>query len=399
MAPKNQPKYMKKRNLKLFYLHELLYQFSDMMLVMVLPVFIYKTFQSLSAVFLFVMIWNVIHGILFLPVFNLAMKWKHPKFFMMMGVLFYMAAQSIFSLITPQTKWLIIPAIFAYAFYISFYWMVRHWFISINSDYKKIGKQMSIVYLLKTIVAFLAPIVGGAVSVLASFNAAFLVGILASALSLIPIALFSAPPHTEKVSYKNLTAILKRKEIRAMSPSYFCEGASFVMVAYPWTLAFAIFIGSILDLGILVGFTTLITGLTIWATGLWFDKRSRASLLTLLSKFRMLTVLGYTTVCFFPNIVYVWLIEFLNRLAYTSQGTVSDSYLYAYGNKLSPVDFMLVREILIISARFSMSAILALVFYFFPASALWIVLFFGSFTVLGIMYAKKGDHQLTDKAS
>jgi len=216
---------------------------------------------------------------------------------------------------------------------------------------------------------------------------------------LIPIALFDAPPHTEKVSYKKFIAALNRKEIKAMSPSYFCEGASFVMISYTWTLAFAIFIGSIMDLGLLVGFTTLITGLLIWTTGRWFDKRSRASLITLLSKLRMLAVMGYTTVYFFPNIAYVWLIEFLNRLAYTTQGTVSDSYLYAYGNKISPVDFMLVRELFIISARFSVSALLALTFYFFPASALWIVLFFGSFAALGIMYAKKSDHYLADKTS
>lgn len=385
---------MKQRNIKLFYLHELFYQFSDMMLVMVLPVFIYKTFSSITAVFLFVMTWNVIHGILFLPIFNLAMKWKHPKYFMMMGVVFYMGAQAVFSLMTPHSKWLLIPAIFLYAFYISFYWMVRHWFISVNSDYRAVGRQMSIVYLLKTIVSFIAPIVGGAVA-FANFNAAFLVGVTASAFSLIPIALFNAQPHPEKVSLKKFTAALTRKEISPIRLSYFCEGASFLLIAYTWTLIFAIFIGSIMDLGLLVGFTTLITGLLIWVTGQWFDKRSRAGLLTLLSKLRMLTVMAYTTVYFFPNIAYVWLIEFFNRLAYTTQGTVTDSYLYAYGNKLSPVDFMLVREFYIVIARLSVSAVLALVFYFLPASTLWFVLFFGAFAALGIMYAKKSDHHLS----
>lgn len=385
---------MNKRNLKLFYVHELLYQFSDMMLVMVLPVFIYRTFHSVSAVFVFVMAWNVIHGICFLPVFNLAMKLKHPKYFMMIGMVFYMAAQSTFSLMTPQSKWLLAPAILLYGLYISFYWMVRHWFISVNSEFKAIGRQMSIVYVLKTLVAFISPIVGGAVSATFSFNAAFWVGILASALSLIPISLFNAQPHPEKVSFKRLIANVKRKEIRPMTPSYFSEGASFVLIAYTWTLAFAIFIGSILSLGLLVGFTTLITGVTIWVAGHWFDKRSRAGLLTFLSKVRMLTVLAYTSVYFYPNLIYVWLIEFLNRLAYTAQGTVSDSYLYAYGNRISPVDFMLTRELFIVIARFSLSAILAAVFFFEPASALWIVLIFGSFSALGIMYAKKSDHHL-----
>jgi hypothetical protein len=79
---------MKSKNLRLFYIHELLFQFSDSMLVIVLPVFIYKLFGSISAVFLFTFTWNLIYSILFIPVFNLAMKLKNPKYFMAIGMIF-----------------------------------------------------------------------------------------------------------------------------------------------------------------------------------------------------------------------------------------------------------------------------------------------------------------------
>jgi len=166
---------MNNRNLKLFYLHELLFQFSDTMLVLVLPIFMYRLFGSISAVFLLIMAWNLIHGLLFLPVFNLAMKSGRPKYFMMTGVIFYISALYLFSLTTATNKIMILPALIVFSLYISFYWMVRHWFISVNSDYKVIGRQMSIVFIIQTMIAFVAPIAGGAISYFISFNAAFLI--------------------------------------------------------------------------------------------------------------------------------------------------------------------------------------------------------------------------------
>jgi len=387
-------KYMQNRNLKLFYLHELLFQFSDTMLMLVLPIFIYRLFNSVSAVFLFVMAWNLIHGLLFLPVFNLAMKWKQPKYFMMAGIVFYIAALSLFSLTTAQNKAMIIPAVVMYSLYISFYWMVRHWFIGVNSDYKVIGRQMSIVFIIQTLIAFVAPIIGGAVSFLISFNATFIIGICSGLISLIPIVLFDAPANTEKYSYKKLLQTLKQEEVRAVSPGYFWEGVSFTAITNTWVLIFAIFIGSIMDLGILIGCTTLITGLIIWLTGMWFDKKSRANLLIRISRIRTLTIMAYATIYFMPHMAYVWVVEFLNRLMLTMQNTVLSSYLYAYGNKINPVNFMLSREVYLNISRFVTAAILAIAFHFLPETYLWLVIFLGSFAMFGMTYAARSDHHL-----
>ena len=254
---------------------------------------------------------------------------------------------------------------------------------------------MSIIFLIRTLIAFIAPIVGGAVSFIISFNATFVIGIIAGTASLIPIALFHAAPHPEKYSLKKVRQALKRKEVRAVSPGYFWEGACFISTNIVWILIFAIFIGNILDLGLLIGFTTLITGMTIWFTGMWFDKRSRAKLLTHITKMRTVTCMAYATIFFFPSIVYIWVVEFINKLMFTTQYTVLDSYLYAYGNKINPVDFMLSREVYLNISRFITAGILAITFYFLPETYLWLVIFLGSFTILGMTYAKRSDHHLT----
>jgi len=201
---------MKKRNLRLFYFHELLFQFSETMMVLVLPIFIYRIFDSVSAVFIFILAWNLIHGALFLPIFNLAMKLKQPKYFMIVGIVFYMISLYLFSQVTQSTLIMIVPATIVYSLYISFYWVIRHWFISVNSDYKVIGRQMSIVFLIRTLIAFVSPIIGGAMSFIVSFNATFALSVVAGAVSLIPIALFHAPSHPERYTLKKLEQALNR---------------------------------------------------------------------------------------------------------------------------------------------------------------------------------------------
>lgn len=386
---------MKERNLKLFYLHELLFQFSDSMLIIVLPIFIYQLFDSIAAAFFFILAWNIIHAALFLPIFDRAMKWKRPKLFMMAGIIFYISSLACFSQATPESKVWIIPATLLFALYVSFYWMVRHWFISVNSDYKVIGRQMSIIFLIRTGISFVAPIVGGAISQLVSFNVTFLLGVIGGFLSLIPILLFNAPPTQERYNAKALRVILNKPEIKAISGAYFWEGISLVTIHNAWVLIFAIYIGNILDLGLLVGFTALLTGITIWFTGIWFDKKGRAKLLTKVCRARSLAVMAYLSIIFFHSLSYVAVIEFLNKLLSTMQGTIMESYFYAYGNKVHPINFMLSREAYLNISRIVSAGILGVSFMFLSAQWLWAVLLTGAISVLGIVQLKKSDHLLS----
>lgn len=385
---------MKNRNLKLFYFHELLFHFSNSMLTLVLPVFIYRTFGSVSLVFGFIVGWNLIHGILYLPVFNVAMKLRKAKYFMMMGILFYLISLLFFSVVTKNQPIMMVPATVFYSFYISFYWTFRHWFMAVNTDHMRVGKQMSIISLIQTCISFISPIVGGMVSILVSFHATFLVGVIALALSLWPIALFSMEAHPEPYSLEKIKNMLKKKEIKSVSPGYFCEGIVDIAVNNVWLLIFAIFIGNILDLGLLVGFATLITAIAIWLAGKWFDQKERVRLITRVTHMRAVGVMTYASIFFFQNIAYIWLITFINKLTTTIQQLILDSYLYAYGNKLNPVEFMLSREFYLNISRLLTSGILAIIFYVAPPEGLWIVIFLGSLAVLGMLRVRKNDHFL-----
>ena len=201
---------MKKRNLRLFYLHELFFQFSDSMLVVVTPVFLYKLTNSISAVFVFIFLWNAIHSIIFIPVFNLAMKLKKPKLFMIFGVLFYITSQLLLGSTTSDNLYLLIPAVFTFACYVSFYWMIKHWFFSVNVDLERMGKQMSMIGIIRMLISFIAPITAGLLSYFISFNSTYLLGAGASICGLIPILLFYAPPHTENINFRKILKTIWR---------------------------------------------------------------------------------------------------------------------------------------------------------------------------------------------
>ncbi len=385
---------MKTRNLKLFYIHEAIFQFSDTMLIIVLPIFIYKLFGSISAVFAFTFVWNVFYAFLFIPVFNLAMKSKKPKYFMAMGMIFYVISLWFFGQTTTESIRMIIPATIFLTLYVSFYWMLRHWFFSVNVDFQKVGKQMSWLAIIKIVTGFLAPIIGGWVSFVVSFNATFIIGSVAGLLSLIPILFFYAPAHGETYSFKKVKAMLQKPELKAIRPAYFWEGFTQHFISNAWVLAFALFIGNIRDLGILVGVTTLIATILTRLSGHWFDKRERTTILSRLTFIRSLGAFLYASVGIYPPLIYVWSVQLFNRFAETMHQTFADSYLYAYGSKVHPIDFNLNREIYLTIARLISSAILAIAFLFLPATYLWLMIAIGAFMLMGWLTLKRSDYLL-----
>ncbi|MBU1017787.1 hypothetical protein KKA33_02035 [Patescibacteria group bacterium] len=385
---------MKQRNLRLFYIHEALFQFGDTMLIIVLPIFIYKLFHSISAVFAFTFIWNVFYAILFIPIFNIAMKSGKPKYFMAMGMVFYVMSLWFFGQTTTDNIRMIIPATIFMTLYISFYWMIRHWFFASNTDYQKIGKQMSWLAIIKIVTGFIAPIIGGWVSFSVSFNATFVLGSIAGLLSLFPILFFRAPAHDGTYGFKEIRAMLKKPELKAIRPAHFWEGFTQHFISNAWILAFALFIGNIKELGILVGVTTLVATLLTRLSGHWFDKRKRTVIFSRLTFIRSLGAVLYASVGFYPSLIYVWGVQLFNRFAETMHQTFADSYLYAYGSKIHPVHFNLNREIYLTIARLISSAILTIAFLFLPDTYLWITIAVGAFMLMGWLTLRRSDHLL-----
>ena len=310
------------------------------------------------------------------------------------GVVFYVISLWLFGHTTTENIRLIIPATIIFSLYISFYWLIRHWFFSVNADYMKIGKQISTLSILGMIISFIAPIVAGVLSFLVSFNITFILGAMSGALSIIPVLLFYAPPHPRSYGIKKIMDILQKPSLKAIRPAPIWEGLSNYLIKTCWILAFTIFIGNIMDFGILTGITTLLSMVLTWMAGNWFDARKRAKLLTRLTGIRVALTLLYPIIFFFPNMVYIWIVETLNKTTTSMHCAVTDSYLFAYSNKIHPIHFHLNREIHLTITRIISSAVLAIAFYFLPSESLWVAIGIGAFMLFGWNSLKSSDHLL-----
>lgn len=362
--------------------------------MIVLPIFLIRLYDSLSFVFLWVLAWNLIYMIIFIPIFNWGMKSGKPKYFMATGMLFYVIALWLFSLVDSESIGLLVVATLIFTLYISFYWMTRHWFFSVNADHKQIGKQVSTLAIIRIAISFVAPILAGLVSFFAGFNVAFRLGAVIAFLGLIPILLFHAPPHSEHFSLKKVMETLKKPELKAIRPAYFWEGMESNFIGLSWLLAFALFIGDVRDLGFLVGVSALVAGILSKLCGNLFDQKKRINLLESTTKLRMVGALLYSSVFFFPQLIYVYLVNTLNYFIETAQRTTTGAYLYAFGSKVHPVNFNLNREIYLTLGRIISSSTLAIAFYFLQDEFLWLAIFIGTFMLIGWLSLKKSDHLL-----
>lgn len=385
---------MKERNLNLFYSHQLFFAISESMLSFVLVLFIYHLFNSISAVFFFNAAWSLLYLLIFVPIFNMGQKLGRPKYFMAMGMVFYVLALTTFSLTTTESIYLFYPGIIFFLFYIAFYWPTRHWFFSVMSDYEKVGKQVSNLWAIMLVISVVSPIVAGALAYFVSFNASFVMGAIAGFLAIIPILFFKVPPHETHYSTKHVLEILRKPEVKAIRWAYIWEGVSSFSMTIGWTLAFAIFIGDVATFGTLVGVSTLIAAVLSKAIGIHFDKRKRLRLLKQSTYADAIAEMLYLGAYFFPNMVYIYFAQSMAKFTGIASLTVNDSYLYAYSNKVHPMYFHFNREIFLTLSRLICNSVLGVAFLLLPPKAIWLLIPLGAIAKLGWLQLGKSDHLL-----
>lgn len=385
---------MKSRNLHLFYLHSIFFDLCDSMIALALPIFVYHIYNSVSAVFLFSCLWGVLDFLIFIPVFNLGMHLKNPKYFMALGVLFYVISLYFFGQASPGSTLPMILGILFFTLYISFYWLIRHWFFSLNADHEKVGKQVSIAYSISLLMGFIGPILTGLLSQFTSFDVAFFFAAFFAFLGIVPILFFHAPPHPRQYGFKKVMHVIQKPELKSIRMTHFWEGAEYLFAGTSWLLAFTLFIGNILDLGVIIGLTTLIILLVSWRMGKWFDGRKRKQAMNQATIMHVVGTLVLSGTFFVPTLMYASLANFLNQLSSTATSTVSESYLYGLSSKIHPIHFHLNREIYLALGRIVSAGLLAIAFHFLPDTYLWLAIALGGILSLGRLGIKKVDHLL-----
>jgi MFS family permease len=173
-----------------FWLFELsvwLHVFSRSMIAVFIPIFLLKLGYSISQVLIFYIIYNIID----LPL-NFFAKWTIEKIgarkVIILGTIF-----SVFFFITlynlgPNSWALIILLALFGALYDTFYWVGHiYLFMKCNKNTKSVTKDTSILYIVKKIAGFIAPIIGAGILIFFEKNVLIIISVTILILSSLPL--------------------------------------------------------------------------------------------------------------------------------------------------------------------------------------------------------------------
>lgn len=370
-------------NIKYLYIHEIFLSVAYSLRIVILPLYIYLQYRSLSLVFLWFCLTRLIVLILFVPVFNFCITRCNPVCGMYLGIVSYLLSFAVFSIsetITPQV--FLVSSLF-FALYLATYWFIRHWVISQVTSKGSVGKDIGKFSLIKLIVKAASPFLFAYISYYFSFQSAFSVASIAILLSLVPLSYIKIQDSVRpKIDLKLVGQMLKSRTLRVFRASYISEGVTEVCLETGWLLAFALFIGNVFDLGLLVTATTLCTALILMVIANRFDLGDKKLLLrrTTLLQASSGVVLGMSF--FVPWIFFIWCIDLVGRIAQSSQKLVTESYLYLICFSECPVQVNLNREIFLNIGRFVSTLLLSVVFLYVPEDCIWLVVGIGAISSL-----------------
>ncbi len=165
-----------------------------------------------------------------------------------------------------------------YALQKTFYWPAYHYDFIRFSVKEERASEFSAITALSTVMYTLGPIAGGFIIKFFGFNGLFFVGIACILLSSMPLFAVKAPPKPESYSYWKSLALPFRRRYHRSTVGYLSLGNELIMMVV-WPVFILVVFGDLLDVGILVGLSALLTAIVTLAIGKWTDHVPRKDVL------------------------------------------------------------------------------------------------------------------------
>lgn len=184
-----------------------------------------------------------------------------------------------------------------YALQKTFYWPAYHYDFIRFSVKEERAAEYSGIAALSTVMYTLGPIAGGFIIKFFGFNGLFFVGIACILLSSLPLFAVQAPPRREQYSYWKSLLLPFRTRYHRSTIGYLSLGNELILMVV-WPVFILVVFGDLLDVGILVGLSALMTAVVTLAIGKWSDR---------VPKRQVLAVGGLGTMA-------IWLLRIVSRI-------------------------------------------------------------------------------------
>lgn len=381
------------KNLHRLYLHHLLFTFAESINIVFLPVYLYKLTDSIaSAFFLYAGFW-ALGFTLIVPCFNFSIARGHPRLGLIFGMIFY--SLSLFALSAKELLgescyllWIIF-----FALYLATYWYPRHWTISQMISSEKVGSQMSSFIQISVLAGVIGPIVGGFIAH-KSIESSMRLGGVCLLVSIIPLLWFTPPVVKERIEWRSLISTLRTPIYRKLRPIFVGEAWLWHLFGTNWALAFALYVGSLKEFGMIISFASLVAAVGARLVGRLFDGARRKQALLTTTYSRMFITAAYSLLSVSPSLAVVASLESAMRVASALQASVNDAYVQSIGKKLSPLYFHANRELTLIVTRVLICSGLGIWFSYHGAETLWAIIPIGALGLLPSLTYSKVDFHL-----
>ncbi len=249
-----------------------------------LPIFLYEFFGLSLTV---VLLWFAIDFAVKLPFYVPAARWFSQIGLvraMMVGTIGMVIFYWMFYLLDLHASinpfLLMAIAMFGLSLNSTLYWSPYHIDFAKFSDEKRRGTQVGTFYAFQRLLSVAAPVVAAILIDHFGYHASFLVGLLLSVASVVPL-IFLPPYQVQyEFGYRESFRKLFSKRFRAMTLSMMALGAENIVGAVVWPIfLFAMFDGNYLEVGAVTAGIVVITLLLEFVVGKETDKLSAKRLL------------------------------------------------------------------------------------------------------------------------
>jgi len=325
---------------------------------------------------------------------NAAVRSGNVKLWLTIGMLLFVVMTLLMREVEHDNIAVALLASCALGLHGSIYWLARHVVVSRLSTFELIGAQMGRFQTIQIVMSAAGPMVAGVLAQNYGFSSGFLAACAAALISLVPLWLTPMPSGLESFAIEHPVRVLRGPRAKLLAPVYFLEGVSEMFFTTAWSLAFFIFIGSALNLGVMLGLSAFFSAVLIMLIGKGFDRGDRVTALRKTTRLRMISIGLYAPLYFVPLASVALLVDTLHRFADAMHATVRTAYLFALSTRVHPSHFHFIRESWLNLGRVVSALMLALIFIVAPPAALWFTIGIAAITQIAWINLVKLDHLL-----
>jgi len=294
------------RQLNELYVSTVIFAFGQSMMLVFVPIFLFEKGFSIAQIILYFSIHYLFYAVLMLPIGKIIAKigyensigWSMPLYGIYIGSLLLIPAYPILLFINA----------FLWALYKAFYWPAFHADFTKFGDVDARGEEISSLGVLVGMVSIMGPTIGGYVIAQYGFNWMFIITLILSFLSLIPLLKSKEKYKPESFSIKNIVKDFFSKKYRNDMIANLGTGEDIIAQSV-WPIFLLTIFTDYKDIGVLTTIALFIAFIIILVMGKLANKPKKTRLIKTTSVFLALS-------WFFRIFSFNWLSIFASDAVY-----------------------------------------------------------------------------------